>query len=876
MIVTSPHVVERDLIDALVACDAKVYRLIAPAGFGKSVMAAQIASRFPKNASCDCRGVRDTIELTRRLIHAFSILAGERGRRIKDEEATLAFSSIDDRRAYLEQIWDVLPECGALIVENFEDIGERPEALALLAALFAKRPRGRLVLCSRGDLPVRWGDAVFPHENLAVRERHLRFSKREFAALFDDTAVSSVEIARTYRWTGGWPFAAAQAARYMCDGGDITGLMAKGTSPPELADILLTQLFGSLPDDLRAGVVCCAAIERAREEDLPGTGDALATRAFADRLVSAFPFITRRNDGIYEMHPIARTALARLHGTAYDQIVADTVARARHRGDHLRCAELHLQCGNDYEAARALVRLKTDMMDIPTPRYLAVLERLGRTVVVHFPKLWALSSIYWQNRFGTLAREVRDIVLRLPQSVPLGTRAACIAIACYHLSDRGEWQEASRLLDSFEALPLPRGKAAESDDAGAYIPLFRAYAAVSNGKEYDDAELWRRHGSAISRSNIALTEHYTTEARVAILRGRPELVAAALERMVAAARRTRYPVHERIALGKAIQTAWLLGDDRALERYRTDLLALLSDPTVPYDLAAHEAQQMLEASRGLPWSGMERTRGDAFFLRLMYAAAVPEENAALAALEEAHRIATATRGFWGVTLAYTALASFDPERIALLDEALSYAERSDFPAYRSAIASVRNGHASCGSLTRFAQRFREAGVRARTCVHIDLVSGCLRRNGEVLRLGKQERELVFLLAARGQPVQRMELADTLWPGRDEDAAFNALKVCVNRIRRRTRSQELIVATAGDYALSPQVACVDLDVAEHYAELAKRGCFAAMRAGKKLLREVPDGLDMPASWGLRAAERVRVLRARASRAASVPLAAQWAY
>ncbi|MHB8356452.1 MAG: hypothetical protein ACYDDQ_07175 [Vulcanimicrobiaceae bacterium] len=85
MIVTSPHVVERDLIDALVACDAKVYRLIAPAGFGKSVMAAQIASRFPKNASCDCRGVRDTIELTRRLIHAFSILAGERGRRIKDE-----------------------------------------------------------------------------------------------------------------------------------------------------------------------------------------------------------------------------------------------------------------------------------------------------------------------------------------------------------------------------------------------------------------------------------------------------------------------------------------------------------------------------------------------------------------------------------------------------------------------------------------------------------------------------------------------------------------------------------------------------------------------------------------------------------------------
>ncbi len=871
MIVTSPYAVERDLVDALVACEAKVYRLIAPAGFGKSVMAAQLARRFPKNASCDCRGARDIVELTRRLFDAFSILAGERGQRIKDEEAALAFSSVDDRRAYLEQIWDVLPECGVLILENVEDIPEKSEARALLAALFAKRPRGTLIVCSRGDLPLRWSDTVFPHENVSVREQQLRFSMREFAALFDGSAVSSAEIARTYGWTGGWPFAAAQAARYMREGGNIRDLTAERTSPPELADILLTQLLRSLPDDLRTGAMCCAAIEQPREEDFPGGDDTLATRLFADRLLTAFPFITRRNDGIYEMHPIARAAITRLHGAAFDEIVAGTVATARLRGNHLRCAELHLQRGNDNKAARALVRVGTGMMDIPAPRYLAVLERLGRTVVVRFPELWALSSIYWQNRFSTLAPEVRDIIARLPRSVPLGTRAACIAIACYHLSDRGEWQRAFRLLDSFEKLPRLRGKMGARNDADAYIPLFRAYAAVSNGKEYDDTALWHRYGSAISRSEIALTEHYTTEARIAILRGRLALAAASLERMVAAARRTRYPIHERIALGKAIPLAWLLGDDGLLERYRTDLLALLSDPTVPNDLAAHEAQQMLEASWGLPWSGTERTRGDASFLRLMYAAAVPEEKDASTALEEAYGIATATRGFWGVTLAYTALACFDPERIALLDGALSYARRSDFPAYRDAIASVRKGRASCGVLTRFAQRFREAGERARTCVHVDLVPRCLRRNGEVLRLGKRELELVLLFAARGRPVRRTELVDTFWSGCDEDAAFNALKVCVNRVRRHTRSQELIVATAGDYALSPQVACVDLDVAEHYAELAKRGCLAAMRAGKRLLRDVPE--ELPASWGLRAAERVRAMRVDAARAASASLAAQ---
>ncbi len=873
MTVTSPYVVERDLVDALVACKAKVYRLIAPAGFGKSFMAAQIGRRFPKSAVCDCLGVRETVELAQRLIEAFSVLAGERGKRIKDETASLAFSSVDERRAYLEQIWDALPDYGVLIVENAEEILDRREALAFLATLFAKRPRGALVVCSRNDLPLRWSDALFPHENIAVREQHLRFSREEFAALFDGTMVSSAEIAHTYAWAGGWPFAAAQVARYMREGGDMRGLTPEGTSPQDLAEKLLEQLLCSLPEDLRTGVIRCAAITQPRAEDFSGSGDALGAPAFADRLVSAFPFITRRVDGTYEMHPIARATIVRLHGAAFDAIIGRVVADARRRGDHLRCAELHLQWGDEDKAARALIRVGMGTMDLPAPRYLAVLERLGRGVLVRFPQLWALSSIYWQNRFGSLAGEVQHIVARLPRSVPLETRAACIAIACYHLSDRGEWQGAFHLLDSFEKFLRHNGRTAEREDVCAYIPIFHAYAAVSNGKEYADAELWRRYGSAISRSDIALTEHYTTEARIAFLRGRLELAAASLERMVAAARRTRYPTHERIALGKAIAIAWLLGDDEALERYRTDLLTLLRDPMVPDDLAAHEAEQLLDASWGLPWSGTERTKGDASFLRLMYAAAALEEEDALAALEEAYGIATATRSFWGVTLAYTALACFDPERSALLDEALSYAERSDFSAFREAITSVRGDRVSCGSLTRFAQRFREAGERARTCVHVDLLCRRLRRNGEVLRLGKRELELVLLLAARGQSVQRMELVDAFWPGRGEDAAFNALKACVNRVRRRTRSQELIVATAGDYALSPQVACVDLDVAECYAEIAKRGCVAAMRAGTRLLRDLPEDLDMPASWGARAAERVRALRARTAEPGSSPLASQ---
>ncbi len=865
MIVTSPYIVERDLIDALVACEAKVYRLVAPAGFGKSFMAAQIARRFPKSAVCDCLGVRETVALAQRLIAAFSMLAGEHGRRIKDEAMSLAFSSVDDRRAYLEQLWEVFPECGVLIVENVEEIVAHREALALLATLFAKRPRGSLVLCSRNDVPLRWSDALFPHENIAVREQQLLFSMREFAALFAGSAVSSGEINHLYAWTGGWPFAATQVARYMREGSDIHGLVGGGNSPQELADMLLEQLLRSLPEDLRIGAVRCAAIKQPRAEDLAEGSDALLARAFADRLVSAVPFLTRRIDGTYELHPIARAAIARLHGATFDDTLGGVIANARRRGDHLRCAELHLQRGDEDEAAHALVRMGTGTMNLPEPRYLAVLERLGRSVLIRFPELWALSSIYWENRFGPLAGEVREIVARLPQSVPLETRAACIAIACYHLADRGEWQEAFRLLDSFEISRLHDGTTTDNDDACAFIALFRAYGAISNGNEYDDAEFWQRYGSAISRSDIVLTEHYTTEARMAFLRGRPGLATASIERMVAAARRTRYPTHARIALGKAIWMAWLFGDDEALERYRTELLALLRDPFVPDDLAACEAQQMLDASWGLPWSGAERTMGDVFSLRMMYAAAVPEENEAFAALEEACRIAGATRSFWGVTLAYTALACFDPERIALLDEALRYGERCDFLAYREALAAVREHHVTCGSLTRFVQRFREAGERARKCVHVDLLRRRLRRNGEVLRLGKRELELVLLLAARGQSVQRMELADAFWPVHDEDTAFNALRVCVNRVREHTRSKELIVATAGDYALSPEIACVDLDVAERYIELAERGSVAAIRAITVLFGDLPEDIDVPASWGAPATERIRALRARAARA-----------
>jgi DNA-binding SARP family transcriptional activator len=75
-------------------------------------------------------------------------------------------------------------------------------------------------------------------------------------------------------------------------------------------------------------------------------------------------------------------------------------------------------------------------------------------------------------------------------------------------------------------------------------------------------------------------------------------------------------------------------------------------------------------------------------------------------------------------------------------------------------------------------------------------------------LRDSERTLLFALAHRPGPISTDALVDSLWPDRDGDAARNAFRVCLHRLRRGLGETEFIKRTNAGYALSAETV-VDL-------------------------------------------------------------------
>jgi DNA-binding SARP family transcriptional activator len=79
--------------------------------------------------------------------------------------------------------------------------------------------------------------------------------------------------------------------------------------------------------------------------------------------------------------------------------------------------------------------------------------------------------------------------------------------------------------------------------------------------------------------------------------------------------------------------------------------------------------------------------------------------------------------------------------------------------------------------------------------------------GRSIRLPDKEMELLFTVAAAGT-INGEQLMDMLWPDSDGDAAHNAFRVCLHRLRRRISNGPIIRRTGKAYELESDIV-VDL-------------------------------------------------------------------
>lgn len=832
-VIDSParEIARRDLLAGLEACDARVYRFIAGAGFGKSTLAWELARKGTSSSLCDLLGVRSDTDAWRRLMTALAELAPD-GRRMAQESLTLSLAGPDERNTYLHSIAERTELRGALVIENAEHLADTT-LLAPVRAVLAGRPSCSVIICSRTDLPLELAKNYTPHEFVTVRERDLRFTLADFRQLLG-TSARDDRAERALAWSAGWPLAAARAIALLGRGDQLPQSSASETW---LRDLIAETIAG-VALEFREALFRLAAIAGPTLDEIFPEGTPETRKHAREQLVATVPFIAERPDGSLELHALAREELLRAFADDCRRAGETVVADAMARNDHLRCAELALQQDDAEVAADALVRADHDFYQMPSSRYVTVLERLNRDIVLARPALWMVSEICLKSDFLALNRELEPVFRAKAHTLSPRTRMACAALVCFRRGEYdGRWEESLALLEEFE-------RTFASDCVWPkdllYAAHYRCGAASNEGVEFDGAAHWRDYGEELASAPIFHGESLYWEATRSYFRNDAAGALSAIERYVDHVRSCGYPIYRRASLFRSLFTCWELDARELLDRYRRELVGLLTEPTTPNDLVARLAWEVLDATTGVPPYRDGPILSTDCLLNLILAAHADDFDVVEAALNQALTLSgSPALRVANVKLSVAAFC-FDPaahER--LLDSAFTTFSGSAAPALRECVRRLRDGE-SGGILDPFAARFSAAGERHRNTLFIDVTLARARRDGVEIHLGDREFELLMLLAAAGRAVPALELAEMLWPDSDDAAARNALKVCISRIRSRVGCKEAIVTSGGDVCLSPTHVQTDLARAHRLLRLAHEGSAAALHAARAVLdRPVPQ-------------------------------------
>lgn len=837
-VATRTPLARQTLLTRLSACSARIFRFIAPGGYGKSTIAWELGVLSAPVSSCSFLGVHDENEVWRRLITALAQLDGAGGLRIAQESLTLAFADSTSRNDYLQLVSARADLHGTLLIDDVQEAGDA--ATAPLRALLGGRPRCRIIVCSRAMPAVPVTAWYAPHEFVTVREADLQFDAQDLRALLPDASKEVAEHALA--WSGGWPIAAVRAAAMIHDGQRL---------PDSAVDDAWMQRFivqtvESASRAVRESLFRLAALRTTlepRELDVPA---------------SAMPFVSERSGGAIELHALVREVLQRLYAGECTVAAQRLYTLAFERGDHLRCAELALEQRNNERAADALERSGQNPLELPSARYLAVLERLGSATILARPRLWWICATAFQSDFLSMAEQLEPVLRDTWNSLPPATQSVAAALVCLRKAEyRGEWEGAWAMLDDYES----RIHAASlTADDRLVTALCRCSIASNSGWEFDQKAFSRDYGALLQRYPSLVPDVRYLQATQAFFRADAAAVVEAIEQYVDAMRALDDSVQLRAGLYRALWLPWEIGAYELHERLRGELVEILGRPTTPDDLLTRIAWEMIDAAQGVAPVREDATVAIGCLTNLLNAACSDDYHEAVGAMQEAVHMSKNPAYRAMAIVARVAAFAFDPAYEPLLDGAFDNFRSDACPKMRKVVAAVRRGEDDT-FLQPFVSRFRAAGERSRRVLFVDTARGRVSRNGADIPFTQREYALFMLLASAGRPLQTFEIAERLWPESDDDAARNALKVCLSRIRARAGNKDVISTTGGDVSIAPAHVQTDIARAERLAKLAEEGSVMAGRAARAILERHADEVPPSGIWHELLRARVNALRAR---------------
>ncbi len=838
----SSDLVRTALVDRVRAAQAAIVALIAPAGFGKSTLVRQLFEGQPL-AVCDCRGVTSDVDLARRLLPALADEDPERSASLSQSETMLGdgHASAADRVQVALSAWRVACARSTFVFENAEDAIADPGARDFLAKLLAGRPAARtVVICSRESLRMYLSRFAPPHQIVRLLPADLAFTTDEIAQIFADTGAAAATVARVAATSAGWPIAVLLLARFAHEG-RLQTLLDKldDVAYGELHEYLADQVLGDAPRAVIDGIIAAAAIPQATERDVRlALADDAAFATFAE-FTKLSPFVTRRVDGEFAVHPLVATTLLERYPARVDVLLAPVAAAYEDAGDFQRSAEISLASGDQPRAADALERIEVIEDDLPPPiSYSRVLASLDRAVVLKHPRLWSITALLRTFTVDSrlLLDEAEAIWANLPSDAPPVLRIYLYVFRVLMLSYVGEYETALALVDEFRAqIGAPEVPATRIH---AWLLFLRSLMTARLGRTREaERDLETAWPLVSDTTFVAAGVLVTLGGDVARVRGDRATERERIERAIEIGRKTGFSNFIAFYETEATFGAWLAGDEA--------------------DFTQHAYALEHEVLR-------EGVRGFAFFCAcargriaepqaadqakwvacgyLIAAANARDEATALRYADSAREAAASGRAPFYQVLAALAVAELNPaRRRALRTEAAAIAHRIDSPELGRAVESVIHGEGG-GFLDAFVRRYRADGGASRAGVVVELVTGSVIRDGVPMALAEREHALLTAVAMRAEALSRERLTDILWPDLSDAAARNAFHVCLHRLKARL-GDDVVVRTRDGYRLRGDVH-VDLweidralaalrsdGVSDERSRLALRELYDRLRASR---------------------------------------------
>lgn len=799
---------------------AKIVALIAPAGFGKSTLAAQFSATRARAAVCDCAWVDDRSGFLRAVLAALAKESPESSASLATTQLLVA----DPSRTATESLeltlesWTACASPSVFTFENVERIEALPDVLAVLCRLLAARPSPRtIVICSRTRARLQLTRFAAPHEIVALDAGDLAFDRNEMRAVLAKLELDDAELERALIQSRGWPIAVLMLARLFPENRfhgflETLGQLYAGDRGV-LQTYVVEEALGSLSSRERELLAACALLPSPDALELGIATEADSVDAVSQAL-AATPFLRVLDGGRYELHPLVQEVLSAAQRERRCALLKRVAGELLERGRFTRAAFLFLEARDQRSAANALACVDALTQQRFPVEYGSVVTRLDGETLAAYPALW-VGSVF-ARRYNvddaTMVREAQGYRLSFGPEATLADRAPLLATLALLLSDLGKHAEARDVIETFQReshLPDRAQNFFQASLQHVHATVLARMGHLGEAEKRFEAALPLIADRHVSSANCNANRAIYVE-RVL---GRRDRERAMLDNAVLHAKQSQTVTLIVGLIAESTFAAWLAGEDDLCAQ----CLDLLADQVESHTIRGLRHFVACAKGRARP-----QCVGIELPVWLAEAHLIASANASSVAAARDHvNAAIAAADRYDVpmlqVLSRIAAVQIDPDRRETgTADALRLARRVDSLPLNWAVAAWSRGCRETGLLAPFLARF--ASRRSEPVPLLRLLAGRVSTPDGTIVLRPREHELLLLLSARRRPVSIGELTASLWPDDDDERARNAFYVLVSRMRKRFGDSELIVHSPEGYAIDARAAVDFWEAEDAYREV----------------------------------------------------------